>query len=131
MEHLDNEKMDVLFDQIKILLKDDGIILITFPPFYSPFGLHQQVLLNNFLKYIPYLSLLPKFLVRALTKGKINDRDNVNELLSLYESKKTISSFYKFIKRKKYDILKKKFFHVRPSHQIRYGIKNYRVPYYV
>ena len=114
MEHLYNEKIDILFNQIKILLKDDGIILATFPPFYSPFGLHQQVLLNNFLKYIPYLSLLPKFLVRALTKGKVNNRDNVKELLSLYESKKTISSFYKLIIRKKYNILKKKFFHIRP-----------------
>lgn len=32
-----------------------GIILMTFPPFYSPFGLHQQTLLKSFLKKMPYL----------------------------------------------------------------------------
>ena len=134
IEHLDNKKMGDLFNQIELLLKDNGIFLVTFPPFYSPFGLHQQVLLNNFLKYVPYLSLFPRLLVRRLIKGKINDSDNVKELLSLYESKKTISSFYKLINRKSYSILKKKFFHIRPSHEIRYGLKTmeshiaYRIP---
>ena len=123
VEHLDNDKMDALFNQIKILLKDSGTILVTFPPFYSPFGLHQQVLLNNFLRYVPYLSLLPKSIIRLLTMGKSQDRDNVDELLSLYDSKKTIRSFYRLIKRKNYRIVKKKFFHVRPSHEIRYGFQ--------
>ena len=50
IEHLDNKMMDFLFDQIKLLSKKNTVILITFPPFYSPFGLHQQVLLNNFLR---------------------------------------------------------------------------------
>ena len=123
IEHLDNNKMDILFNQIKLLLKNSGVILLTFPPFYSPFGLHQQVLLNNFLSYIPYLSLLPKFIVKILIKGKMHDKKNVNELLSLYESKKTISSFYKLIDLKGYTIVREKFFHIRPSHQIRYGFK--------
>jgi len=123
VEHLDNKKMDILFDQIKLLLKDDGAVLITFPPFYSPFGLHQQVLLNSFLKYIPYLSLLPKLITRILTSGKKHNKSNVDELLSLYESKKTIYSFHRLVNRKKYSITHKKFFHIRPSHEIRYGLK--------
>ena len=118
-----NNMMDSLFNQIELLSKESTVILITFPPFYSPFGLHQQVLLNNFLRFIPYLSLLPKGLVKILTKGKSHKGENVDELLSLYDSKTSISSFYNLINKKDYKIIGKRFFHIRPSHQIRYGLK--------
>ncbi len=123
VEHLENKRIHELFKQIDSLLKEDGQVLVTFPPFYSPFGLHQQVLLNNFLRYVPFLSVFPKFLIRFITNSKVHKMDNVEELLSLYESKKTISSFYKIADRNNYKITHEKFFFVRPSHEIRYGFK--------
>ena len=123
IEHLDNKLMDQLFNQIALLSKPDTIILITFPPFYSPFGLHQQVLLNSLLRFVPYLSLIPRDLMRVLADGKSNDKENVEELLSLYYSKKTISMFYSLINNNGYGVLDEKFFHIRPSHQIRYGLR--------
>ena len=44
-------------------------------------------------------------------------------MLSLYDSKKSIYAFYKLINKKKYQIVKKKFFYIRPSHEIRYHLK--------
>ena len=123
IEHLDNSMMDSLFDQVALLSKENTLILATFPPFYSPFGLHQQVLLNNFLRFVPYLSLLPKGLVKILTNGKSHKKENVDELLSLYDSKTSIGSFYRLINKKRCNVIDKKFFHIRPSHQIRYGLK--------
>ena len=67
IEHLNNSNMYLLFDRIDKLSNNNTVVLITFPPFYSPFGLHQQVLMKNFLKYIPYLSLLPKGLIKYLS----------------------------------------------------------------
>ena len=106
-----------------MLSNPDAVLLITFPPFYSPFGLHQQVLLNTLLRFIPYLSLIPKDLIKVLVDGESNKKENVDELLSLYDSKKTISMFYKLINSNDYSILNEKFFHIRPSHEIRYGLK--------
>ena len=37
--------------------------------------------------------------------------------------KKTISMFYRLMTQNYYKILDKEFFYVRPSHEIRYGIK--------
>ena len=51
------------------------------------------------------------------------NKDGIAELLSLYESKKTISMFYKLLSQNYYNILDEEFFYVRPSHEIRYGIK--------
>tara|TARA_Y100000994_G_scaffold107370_1_gene88476 strand:+ start:6343 stop:7128 length:786 start_codon:yes stop_codon:yes gene_type:complete len=122
IEHLDNKQTDKLFKQIELLSKSNALVLITFPPFYSPFGLHQQVLLKSMLRFIPYLSLIPKDLIKVLTEEDSN-KDGVEELLSLYDSKKTISMFYKLINNHRYRIIDEKFFHIRPSHQIRYGLK--------
>ena len=122
IEHLDNKQTNKLFKQIELLSNSNALILITFPPFYSPFGLHQQVLLKSMLRFIPYLSLIPKDLTKVLTEEDSN-KDGVEELLSLYDSKKTISMFYKLINNHRYRIIDEKFFHIRPSHQIRYGLK--------
>ena len=123
IEHLDNQRTKQLFHQISLLSNPDTVVLITFPPFYSPFGLHQQVLLNTLLRFVPYLSLIPRDLIKVLVDGESNNKENVDELLSLYDSKKTISMFYKLINSNGYSVLDEKFFHIRPSHQIRYGLK--------
>ena len=123
IEHLDNRQTDMLFKQIDLISNKDTLILITFPPFYSPFGLHQQVLLKSFLRFIPYLSLIPKELIKILTEGDKDNKDGVEELLSLYDSKKSIGMFYKLVSQNGYRVLDEKFFHIRPSHKIRYGLK--------
>mgnify|MGYP001185155334 FL=1 len=122
VEHLDNSQTNKLFNQIQKLSNSNTVVLITFPPFYSPFGLHQQVLLESILRFIPYLSSIPKSLIKVLIENDKN-KDGIAELLSLYESKKTISMFYKLLSQNYYNILDEEFFYVRPSHEIRYGIK--------
>ena len=47
-------------------MKNDVKMLLTFPPYFSPFGLHQQAIMKTFLKNIPYLSLLPKQILKLL-----------------------------------------------------------------
>ena len=64
-------------------------------------------------------------MLQILTRGKLNKRENVEELLSLYDSKKSIRSFYKLIRKMRYRILKERFFHIRHSHEIRYGLKTW------
>lgn len=125
IEHLDNTQTNKLFSQIQKLSNLNTVILITFPPFYSPFGLHQQVLLKSILRFIPYLSSLPKSLIKVLIKDDKN-KEGTDELLSLYDSRKTIGMFYRLMSQNCYKILDKEFFYVRPSHEIRYGIKTIR-----
>ena len=74
------------------------------------------------LRFIPYLSAIPKSLIKLLIKDDKNKR-GTDELLSLYDSKKTISMFYRLMGQNFYNIIDEEFFYVRPSHEIRYGIK--------
>lgn len=55
-EHL--EKKELVLEKLKSCLKSDGRILITFPPYYSAFGAHQQLLKSKMGKF-PFFHLLP------------------------------------------------------------------------
>ena len=121
IEHIDNNMNDQLFEKIEMLSNQGATILITFPPFYSPFGLHQQALLGGLCRYIPYLGLIPKRIMNMIFCCRKNE--NIDEMLSLYDSGMSIRSFYRLIDKFSYQIIKQKFFTVRPSHELRYGLK--------
>ena len=123
IEHLDNKKMDALFSNVNSMLSASGRVLVTFPPFFSAFGLHQQALMGSYFKYVPFLSLIPKPIMKFLIRGGNQKKENREETLELYNSRQTISSFLRLVKSQSYKIVDKKFFYVRPSHEIRYGLK--------
>ena len=98
-------------------------ILITFPPFYSPFGLHQQTLLKSSLRKLPYLSLLSDTFLSPLLNLFKEDKKTINNILDIRESRMTISAFYQLINEIGLTIYKEEYFLIRPSHEIRYGWK--------
>ena len=96
-------------------------LLITFPPFYSPFGLHQQVLLKSIFSNMPYLSWVPKSILIPFLEF-IGDEEKLTELTEIYDSKMTVRGFNALINQNSFFINKQEKYHIRPSHQIRYGI---------
>ena len=55
-EHLDH-KTEVL-EKLKSYMRPGGRLMITFPPYYSAYGAHQQLLNTPWMK-IPFLHLVP------------------------------------------------------------------------
>ncbi len=98
-------------------------LLVTFPPFYSPFGLHQQVLLNSKIKYLPFLSLIPKNIMISLLKIINENKLCIDDISEMYDCKMTIKSFEKILTNLNLNVKKSKFFYSRPSHEIRYNFK--------
>ena len=98
-------------------------MLITFPPFYSPFGLHQQVFCKSILKYIPYLSILPKSILKLILLVFREDQNTLEKLLEIKECRMTIRNFIKIYKKLELEKTNSLFFTVRPSHTLRYGLK--------
>jgi len=97
--------------------------LITFPPFYSPFGLHQQTLLKSSLRKLPYLSVLPDIFLSPLLKLFNEDKNTINNILEIRESRMTMYAFDQLINKVGLTISKEEYFLIRPSHEIRYGWK--------
>ncbi len=127
IEHVANKEKAMM--AIKKCLQPDGILLITFPPYRSAFGGHQQTL-RSFLKYIPYWHLLPRKIFIGLLK--IFERDYLESRLEIYDRGLTIRQFEALLKKLDFQVSKKWDYLVRPRQSLRFGvpIRENRFPFF-
>ncbi len=123
IEHIPIDKKHSFFTSIKQLMHKDTKILITFPPFYSPFGLHQQVFCKSALKKIPFLSWMPSWGIKLMANLMSESNDCIDELLEINQCRMTIGGFNMLIAKQNLKIEHEQYFTIRPSHEIRYGWK--------
>lgn len=84
IEHLDNQA--AAMQSISRIIKPGGNILITFPPYTSAFGGHQQ-LLGTTLGGIPFIHLLPSgWFEHIIKKGDSVNQDEVRRLHKIRSS---------------------------------------------
>lgn len=79
IEHLDDTT--AALQNIAKLLKPGGVVLLTFPPYTSAFGGHQQ-LLGTFLGSLPWVHMLPKSWFKGIVKR--GDPLNAEEVMRLH-----------------------------------------------
>ena len=128
IEHIPNQFKQKFIETARDFMNSDGKILITFPPYLSPFGLHQQAIMKSFLKKIPYLSALPKNALKKLTM-KFENADIWHETEEIIDSAMTINRFKKLISEANLSVSNQRFFTIRPSHEIRYNVKSFLSPF--
>lgn len=126
IEHIPIYDKITFLDTLNKFTTKNATYFITFPPFYSPFGLHQQVFCKTILKYVPYLSILPSFILKFILTIFGENKNTLNKILEIKDSRMTIMHFLKICKDLDLKIIKRIFFTVRPSHQLRYGFKTRR-----
>jgi SAM-dependent methyltransferase len=105
-------------------LAEKGSLFVTFPPYYSPYGAHQQILPRRkalFLPYnrLPYLQLLPRRVFEGLVRG---EGPAHREVMSLSGIRLTIRRFERSVRESKLVTARKKMFLTRPSFALRYGV---------
>lgn len=120
IEHIPNQQFFMQF--VKQFLKVDGVIFFGFPPWYNPFGGHQQVL-SGFASKIPYYHILPKsFYLGILNLFGFKKKD-VIELLEIHDTGISIERFERILRKENYKILKKTDFFINPNYEIKFGFK--------
>lgn len=123
IEHIDLKKKQEFMAALQKFTSSEGVILMTFPPFYSPFGLHQQTFLASFMKKIPFLSWVPGPLLGTALKRLGESEKALSDVREIRECRMTISRFKRMVKKLNYFIENEKYFLIRPSHELRYGWK--------
>ena len=117
IEHIHDQAK--LIGWMKNFLKPGGIVFFGFPPWYMPFGGHQQICKSK-ISRLPYIHLLPASLYKWILKNK---KENVDEMMEIMDTGISIERFEKICKNEGYN-----FFHVRhyllnPIYEWKFGWK--------
>jgi len=121
LEHIHNQEQFLGF--IRQFLKPDGVLFEGFPPWYNPFGGHQQMLKSKVLSKVPYFHILPKPVYKGIMKAFGEGEGKVDHLLDIKETGITIEQFENIIKRKGYQIQERNLYLINPNYETKFGLK--------
>ncbi len=117
IEHIHDQAK--LISWIKNFLKEGGIVFYGFPPWYMPFGGHQQICKSK-ISRLPYIHLLPRVIYRwILTRNK----ENVPEMMEIRETRISIERFVRISKKLGYRLPYNRHYFINPIYEWKFGWK--------
>ena len=117
IEHIHDQAR--LIGWMKHFLKPGGIVFFGFPPWYMPFGGHQQMCRSR-LSRLPWIHLLPRPLYRWMLKQK---KEPVDALLEIRDTGISIERFERICKKEGYHILHHRHYLLNPIYEWKFGWK--------
>lgn len=121
IEHIHDQEIFMKF--IKRFLSNEGVMFFGFPPWYNPFGGHQQICKHRILSKLPYFHLLPRGLYKMILKIGGEPKDRILSLLEIKETGISIERFERILKRQNYNIIARKHFLFNPNYKIKFNIR--------
>ena len=117
IEHIHNQAK--LIGWMKKFLKPGGIVFFGFPPWYMPFGGHQQICKSK-ISRLPYIHLLPASLYKWVLKKR---KENVDEMLEIRDTGISIERFEKICKEEGYNFIHVRHYLLNPIYEWKFGWK--------
>jgi SAM-dependent methyltransferase len=121
IEHIPDQGR--LLTELRAYLKPSGRIFFGFPPWYMPFGGHQQMLHSKFLSRLPYFHLLPSFLYKGILKLFGESQPMVDEMLSIKATGISIERFERLVRQTGYRISSEAHYLINPIYEYKFGWK--------
>lgn len=121
IEHIHNQEKFMGF--VKQFMHSESVFFLAFPPWYNPFGGHQQICRNRWLSKLPYYHILPKFLYKAILRAGGESPKTVEDLLEIKETGITLERFERILSKDGYAILKKTHYLFNPNYETKFGLK--------
>lgn len=121
IEHIHDQ--DRFLGFVKMFLKPDGLFLLIFPPWYNPFGGHQQICRSPILSKLPYFHLLPGWLYRLILKAGGEKKPTITGLMDIKQTGISIERFRRILKKHNYTIIQETFYIINPNYNIKFGLR--------
>lgn len=121
IEHIYDKEQ--LLQNTKHFLKPQGKFFLAFPPWFSPFGGHQQMLENKFVSKLPYIHIIPTFMYKFILKLFKENDTKIKNLMELKKTGLTIEWFEKILNKTNYTINKKVLYFINPHYETKFGLK--------
>lgn len=121
IEHIHDQEKFMPF--MKILLKEKGQIFFGFPPWYMPFGGHQQIAKKKWTSKVPYYHLLPMPIYTWILRKAGEDDNTIASLVDVKETGISIERFERIVKTTGYKIVQKQWYLFNPIYKFKFGLK--------
>jgi len=96
-----------------------GIIFFGFPPWYMPFGGHQQICRSK-ISRLPWIHLLPRGIYRRILTKK---KEPVADLMEIRDTRISIERFERICKQEGYSFLHHRHYLLNPIYEWKFGWK--------
>lgn len=121
LEHIHGQEK--FLSSVKKFMKSDGKLFIGFPPWYNPFGGHQQMCESKILSNLPYFFLLPTFLYKFILNSFGESEGKIKGLLEIKQTGISIERFERILKKNRFKIDKRIFYFINPNYETKFGLK--------
>jgi len=121
VEHIHNQ--DRFFEVLKNYLAPGGHFFAAFPPWYMPFGGHQQICKSKLASKLPYYHILPKFMYKGFLKMCGESKETIENLLEVKQTGISIDRLERILKKTGYNIDKKVRYFINPNYEVKFGMK--------
>lgn len=121
IEHIPNQEL--FMARCRDFLKSDGVYFIGFPPWYNPFGGHQQILKHPLFSKVPYFHIIPRSLYKGFLQLIGESDSRIKDMLEIYDTRITIERLNKILKENNYTVLKKTDWLINPNYETKFGLK--------
>jgi len=121
IEHVPEQEKFIPY--LKNFLKQDGQIFFGFPPWYMPFGGHQQLCQGNWVSKLPWYHILPRPVYKGILKMGGEAPNVIQDLLDIYDTRITIERFERIIKKSGLKVLQHQDYLINPIYKYKFGLK--------
>lgn len=121
IEHIHDQNR--FMNYVKKFLKPNGKFFLAFPPWYNPFGGHQQICNSSLLSVLPYYHILPTPIYKGVLKLFGEGEAKIDGLLEIKETGITIERFENILQSNEYSIIQKRNYFINPNYEIKFGFK--------
>jgi SAM-dependent methyltransferase len=121
IEHVPEQEKFIPY--LKKLLRSGGQIFFGFPPWYMPFGGHQQLAQGKFLSMLPYYHLLPRFIYNGMLKLGGESEHTRRDLMEIRDTRISIERFEKIIADSGLKVMKKQHYLINPIYKYKFGLQ--------
>ncbi len=119
IEHIHGQEKFMSF--VKKFMKSDSKFFLAFPPWYNPFGGHQQGCKSKVLSKLPYFHILPSFIYKSILKLFGETEALIEGLLEVKATGISIERFERIIKND-YITDRKVLYFINPNYEIKFGL---------
>jgi len=121
IEHVPEQEKFI--PHLTTFLKPGGQIFFGFPPWYMPFGGHQQVCHTKWLSVLPWYHVLPRPIYKGILKMGGEHPIIIEALMEVVDTQITIERFERIIKRSGLKVLNKQHYLINPIYKYKFKLQ--------